>query len=347
MDTLRKMLKKINTEAGFRGEIRYHEPLSEHTTFRVGGPADVWIRPGGDTFPGYAAVLLDRARAGDIPVFILGAGANLVVSDRGIRGIVLDTGGWSGEEGGAFEGEGAAFNEDGATFNEDDDAFRGSGEAPGAGVLAAFRGGTPVDEAAEAMAARGLGGLEFLAGMPGSVGGAVWMNARCYDKSVSDILWETEIIDESFHITWIRGTEGFSYKKSPFQGRDLTILRARFRLYPRPSAEIRREMEEHRRDRDAKGHYRFPSAGSVFKNSRALGRPMGRIIDELGLRGFSLGGASVAPYHGNIIINTGNASASDIRALTEELAARVKAATGFDPEPEILFVGDWEGWGDR
>jgi UDP-N-acetylmuramate dehydrogenase len=316
MDTLREMLEKINTETGFRGDIRYHEPMAEHTTFRVGGPADVWIRPQGDIFPAYAAVLLARARPAGIPVFILGGGANLVVSGRGIRGIVLDTGGWSGPE-------------------ED-----GPGEE-GPGVV--IRGGTPVDEAAELMAARGLGGLEFLAGMPGSVGGAVWMNARCYDRSVSDILGETEILDESLHRTWIPcKTEDFSYKKSPFQNRERLILRARFRLYPRPSAEIRGEMEEHRRDREAKGHYRFPSAGSAFKNSRVFGRPLGQIIDELGLRGFSIGGAAVAPFHGNIIINTGGASAAEIRALTEAVAARVRAATGLNPEPEVLFVGDWE-----
>jgi UDP-N-acetylmuramate dehydrogenase len=309
MDTLRKILEKINTETGFRGDIRYHEPLSEHTTFRVGGPADVWIRPVGDMFPAYAAVLLDRARSAGIPVFILGGGANLVVSDRGVRGVVLDTGGWSG------------------------------GGEPGT----AIPGGTPVDKAVDTLAGRGLGGLEFLAGMPGSVGGAVWMNARCYGQSVSDILLETEILDESFRRIWVPfKAEEFAYKKSPFQNRDVIILQARFRLYPRPSAEIRREMEAHRRDREAKGHYRFPSAGSAFKNNRAFGKPTGQIIDELGLRGFSIGGASVAPFHGNIIINTGNATASDIRALMEAVAARVKAALGFSLEPEILFAGDWD-----
>jgi UDP-N-acetylmuramate dehydrogenase len=104
---------------------------------------------------------------------------------------------------------------------------------------------------------------------------------------------------------------------------------------------LRRDMEERRRDREAKGHYRFPSAGSVFKNDRALGKPMGQIIDELGLRGLSLGGAMVAPWHGNIIINRGNARSADIRSLIEDVARRVKAVRGFEPEPEIRFVGDW------
>jgi UDP-N-acetylmuramate dehydrogenase len=211
--------------------------------------------------------------------------------------------------------------------------------AEASGLLA--RSGTPVDEAAAAAAAAGLGGLEFLAGMPGTVGGAVWMNARCYGKSVSDVLAETEILDEAGARRWIPARpEDFGYKKSPFQGQRALILSARFALKPRPEAEIRREMEEHRRDREAKGHYRYPSAGSVFKNSRDFGKPAGKIIDELGLRGLAIGGAQVAPWHGNIIINTGTASASDIRALTEEVAARVKAALGLRLEPEILFVGD-------
>ena len=97
-------------------------------------------------------------------------------------------------------------------------------------------------------------------------------------------------------------------------------------------------MDRHRRNREDKGHYRFPSAGSVFKNNPAFGRPTGKIIDELGLCGLRIGGAQVAPWHGNMIVNTGGATAADIHALTEELAARVKSATGFDLEPEIIFV---------
>jgi len=97
-------------------------------------------------------------------------------------------------------------------------------------------------------------------------------------------------------------------------------------------------MAEYRHDREDKGHFRYPSAGSVFKNNPAFGGPTGKIIGDLGFRGLRIGGAQVAPWHGNIIVNTGGATASDIRALTQELASRVKAATGFDLEPEILFV---------
>jgi UDP-N-acetylmuramate dehydrogenase len=310
MITLQRFIEKINSQTGFTGFLSYDEPMSWHTTFRVGGPADLFIRPEGEIFPEYAALLRESAWNEGIPLFVLGGGANIVVADRGIRGLVLDAGGWRG--------------------------------ASAAGTELIVRAGTSVDDAVEAAAAAGLEGLEFLAGMPGAMGGAVWMNARCYGKSISDVLVETEILDESGAQLRVPARPGdFGYKKSPFQGRDVLILQARFALGPRPEAEIRREMAEHRQDRENKGHFRYPSAGSAFKNNQEFGKPTGQIIDELGLRGLAVGGAQVTPWHGNIIINAGNAEARDIRALASEVAARVRAETGFVLEPEILFVGDW------
>jgi len=292
--------------------ISYDEPMSEHSTFKVGGTADVWVRPSKAVFPGYAAKLLKTAREEGIPVFILGAGANIVVSDQGIRGIVLDTAAYSG----------MAKQEDGSVS-----------------VLS----GTSVDELVGSLAAQGLSGLEFLAGMPGSVGGALWMNARCYGKSVSDALVETTILDENSERQTIPfREEDFAYKKSPFQNREALILSARFAVQWCEAADIHREIASCRRDRADKGHYRFPSAGSAFKNNRDFGDPTGKIIDELGLRGLGIGGAQVAPWHGNIIINTGNAAASDIKRLMDEVARRVKEERGLELESEILFVGEWE-----
>ena len=324
---LRPFMEALKTEARHLGlyspppgeaplilDYRFDEPMAEHTSFRVGGPADLWLRPGGGLFPGFAELLLRRAGEAGIPVFILGGGANVLVSDRGIRGIVLDTAGWKGireEEGGLY-----------------------------------VRSGTSVDEMTGYAAAAGLSGLEFLAGMPGTLGGALWMNARCYEKSLSDVLIETGILDMEGgkgEIRQIGRRAGdFGYKKSPFHGRRVLILGARLALSPGEKGEIRREMEEHLRDRELKGHYRYPSAGSVFKNNRAFGKPAGQIIDELGLRGLRAGDAQVAPWHGNIIVNLGNAGAADIRSLTERIAAGVKAARGIELEREILFVGDWE-----
>jgi UDP-N-acetylmuramate dehydrogenase len=330
VNILRKKPEEINIPRPPSGVIRFDEPMALHTTFRVGGPADVWVRPEGPCFPGYVAELFGFARREGVPVFVLGGGANLVVADRGIRGIVLDSGGWTGWE------------------------VRERPEKPGTSAEAncradfpavRVRSGTPVDALAGVLADQGWGGPEFLAGMPGSAGGAVWMNARCQEKSISDLLIETEIIDmdgPSFAPFWVPyKDEDFSYKRSPFQARKALITAARFSLNREEPEDLREAAATLRRDREAKGHFRAPSAGSAFKNNRSFGKPAGKIIDELGLRGFSIGGAAVAPWHGNFIINTGQAAAADIRALTETVIEKVRAALGFTLEPEILFVGDW------
>ncbi|MDR2369954.1 MAG: UDP-N-acetylmuramate dehydrogenase, partial [Treponema sp.] len=313
MLTLQKFVEKINSRIKFDGTARYGESMAGHTTFRTGGKADLWIQPG-SCFPEYVPFLLGEAKNEGIPVFIMGGGSNIVVSDRGIRGITLDTGGWKGMA------EAPGFPAGKETENQ---------VLPDGQIKAEFRSGTAADEASETAASLGLSGLEFLAGMPGTIGGAVWMNARCYDRETADVLAETLIIDENLaYVKVPRNANAFSYKKSPFQGRDLVIVSASFTLQPRPEAEIREEMASHRDDREKKGHYRHPSAGSAFKNNRSFGKPSGKIIDELGLRGLSVGGAAVAPYHGNIIINTGAAASGDIRKLASLVAARVKAETG-------------------
>jgi len=299
-------------------EVRFNEPMSRHTTFKTGGPADVWLSPRGDNFPAFCAALISRLRKEEVPVFLLGGGANIVVSDKGIRGIVLDTGTWKGQIASAQE--------------------------------FVLKSGTSIDDAANTAAALGLCGLEFLAGMPGAVGGAVWMNARCYGKQMSDVLSWVDIIDfgdgaepriKRIAIGDSPETIGFDYKKSPFQKMNCLILSAAFNLKNCDKEKIIAEMEKNRQDRKEKGHYLFPCAGSAFKNNRDFGKPAGQIIDELGLKGFQIGGAQMAPFHGNIVINTGGASAADIRALVDEVAAKVKTATGFVLEPEILFVGEW------
>jgi UDP-N-acetylmuramate dehydrogenase len=168
------------------------------------------------------------------------------------------------------------------------------------------------------------------------------MNARCYEKSVSAVLAETQILDENFQTVIVPFCEkDFAYKKSPFQNRDVLILSAVFRVSPRDAPDIQNEMSKYKQDREEKGHYRYPSAGSVFKNNQAFGAPSGKIIADLGLRGLCRGPAQVAPWHGNFIINTGGASSSDIRLLVDEVARRVKQETGFDLEPEIIFAGEW------
>jgi len=316
LEKISEIINQCKSQAKCELEIRYNEPMKEHTTFKVGGTADCWLCPDGDGFPAFCAALISRARKEALPVFLLGSGANIVVSDNGICGIVLDTSAWKGQI-----------------------------PCDGEFVL---KSGTVIDEAVKIAAVSGLSGLEFLAGMPGSIGGAVWMNARCYGSEIADVLSWVEIIDFSAcahggegEVTRIRAKEGFGYKLSPFQKMDCLILSAGFKLKSVDKNKIYAEMKKNRQDRQDKGHYLFPCAGSAFKNNRDFGKPTGQIIDELGLKGFQIGGAQVAPFHGNIIINTGNAAAKDIRAIMDEVSAKVKTATGFVLEPEILFVGEW------
>ncbi len=308
MDKVREFLKKINIS----GRIAADEPMSLHTTFETGGPADIYAEP---ATPGEAARLLEEARRLDLPAFVLGGGANILVSDRGVRGLVLSTAGMGG------------IRVDGAVLT--------------AGA------GAPVSRAAEAAADAGLGGLDFIYAMPGSVGGALWMNARCYDSSIADVLESVEFLGGAARPERAGRDDpafmaGFAYKKSPFQSDGRVILEASFRLRPADPEALWKRMREIRADRTAKGHFLAPSAGSVFKNNRDFGSPSGAIIDRLGLRGFSVGGARVSPLHANIILNTGGATARDIRVLIETVQKRVFDAFGFRLEPEILFVGDWD-----
>ena len=311
-------------------EIRFNEPMSGRTTFKVGGIADCVVTPRGESFVPFCLNLLKYSKEEEVPLFILGGGANIVVSDKGIRGIVLDMSEWKGEYA--------------KPLCENDETL-------------IIKSGTSIDAAANIAAQKSLCGLEFLAGMPGTIGGAVWMNARCYGKEMADVLKQVEIVvneqmtEDSEHRNVceyvVRKVEvenkkilnSFDYKISPFQKMDCLILSAAFNLRKGDKEKILSEMEKNRQDRRDKGHYLFPCAGSAFKNNRIFGKPTGQIIDELGLKGLQIGGARIAPFHGNIIINTGSATASDIRALVDDVTAKVKARAGFELETEILFVG--------
>ncbi|MCL2879951.1 MAG: UDP-N-acetylmuramate dehydrogenase [Treponema sp.] len=335
MEKIRRVIEQCLASNPCSVEYRFNEPMSGHTSFKVGGPADCWVRPlcgesredsDESSFEksfAFAAALIHAAQRENIPLFILGGGANIAVSDKGIRGITLDTGGWTGVICGAAIG---------------------AADCGGPAEMV-FLGGTKSDEAADMAAKAGLGGLEFLAGMPGCVGGALWMNARAYGQEMANVVTSAEVLDFSAgqtqrRIVHTKKTE-FAYKHSPFQNQQWLILTARLSLHPREKSEIYKTMEEHRRDREAKGHYLFPSAGSAFKNNHSFGKPTGQIIDELGLKGLRMGGAQIAPFHGNIIINTGGATAQNIRDLVQYTALRVKEACGFTLEPEILFAGEW------
>ncbi len=304
------MLEKINVASS----VRFDEPMSHHTSFRVGGPADVYAAP--TSVEDLVTILAEARRAG-LPVFAIGGGANILVSDRGIRGVVIDL-----------------------------QRFDTLNEAPGKSAAGSRRvragAGLAMSDVAAWCADHGLGGLDFLYAMPGSVGGSIWMNARCYGTSISDVLTSVEYVGEDGEIhTYTVRQEDFDYKRSPFQRAPWVIIGGLFALTPEDPEAIWERMKGHQHDRTGKGHFSAPSAGSVFKNNRAFGSPTGKIIDELGLRGYQIGGARVSDHHANIIVNTGHATATDIRRLIEYVEQEVARRTGLRLEREVLYAGEW------
>jgi UDP-N-acetylmuramate dehydrogenase len=274
----------------------------------MGGPADLYVMPADAA---EADSVLRLCARESIPSFLLGGGTNILVSDRGIRGVVVDMSRLTG--------------------------IRADG------TLLVAQCGTPVSQASEFALAHGLSGLEFAYALPGSVGGAVWMNARCYGAEVSDVLEHVVYLGPDLvkHRSLTNRTD-WSYKHSPFQEGRHVILEAGLRLAPGDRSAMEALMQSHRSDRERKGHFRHPCAGSVFKNNRAFGAPTGQLIDSLGLKGTRIGGAQVAPFHGNIFINTGDARAADMRALIELVEREVRVRLGLELEREVILVGDWE-----
>ena len=307
MATVRELTGKIKLD----GSARDAEPMKGHTSFRIGGPADLYVAPRSpQDVTRISAWCVERS----IPCFFLGGGTNILVADRGVRGAVVDLSGLSGIQ---------------------------AREVPG-GVIVSALCGTPVSDVAEFARDRGLRGMEFAYSLPGSVGGAVWMNARCYDREMSDVLEYVEYLDPRGVVRRdpIDRAE-WSYKRSPFQAGGKIILGAAVRLEPGSRSDIDALMREHKADRERKGHFLFPCAGSVFKNNHDFGAPTGKLVDSLGLKGRRIGGAQIAPFHGNIIINTGDASAGDVLSLMQMMEAEVRARLGFALEREVVLVGDW------
>lgn len=306
MDTLREALEKIN----IRGRSLFGESMAARTSFRIGGPADALVLP---EDPDDVGRLLGLAGELGLPVSVLGGGTNVLVSDSGLRGLVIGLSGMRrlGRDGNALSAE----------------------------------AGLPSDALCGAALDASLSGLEFLSGLPGSIGGAVYMNARCYGGEIADVLTGVDVLLEGRRFTVPFEPGDWAYKKSPFQpgGRyaGAIVLGASFALVPGEAGAIRGLMAEKKRDRVAKGHYLFPCAGSVFKNDRAFGEPTGKILDGLGFRGLRLRSAAVAEYHANIFINPGRASAADVEALMELAEERALAARGFRLEREVVLLGEF------
>lgn len=303
MNNVREIAKKINDI-----ETITDVPMKERTTFRTGGCADLMIFPDNEQELQTVLKLLSEE---NLPFFILGGGANLLVSDDGIREPVISL-----EKMNRITVDGCRIRAE---------------------------AGASVEDVCTAALDSCLSGVEFLYRLPGSVGGAVRMNARCYDHSICEVLDQIVYFDKNGKPLRRTPEEGgFGYKQSPFQNNGTVVTAAVFRLQKGNRTQIEAAMKANESDRERKGHFRYPCAGSIFKNDRRFGKPSGILIDEAGLRGLREGGAQVAPFHGNIIINTGKATSTEIRNLIETVRSRVFSSCGCRLEPEVVFAGEWK-----
>ncbi|HET7473319.1 MAG TPA: UDP-N-acetylmuramate dehydrogenase [Candidatus Limnocylindrales bacterium] len=283
------------------------EPLARFTTMRVGGPADLFATVH-NVHELRAIVRFARARA--IPLTILGRGSDVVISDRGIRGLVVQ----NRAEGSRIEGD------------------RYVAES-----------GVPMARAATETQKAGLTGLEFGLAIPGTVGGAVWANAGAHDNDVAAVL-------ESADLLLADGTEetvpakdlDLRYRDSRLKHAPAeVVLGATFRLAPAGPDVIAGRLDEIRRWRREHQPLGIPSAGSTFRNPP--GDSAGRLIDAIGWKGRTRGGATVSEKHANFIVNDRKGTAADVRGLIDDVAAAVAAETGVRLEEEVVFLGDWEG----
>ncbi|MDR0839852.1 MAG: UDP-N-acetylmuramate dehydrogenase [Christensenellaceae bacterium] len=282
--------------------VRVHVPMAEHTSFRIGGPADLFFEP--EDAPSLARALRLAKECG-APVFILGNGTNLLVSDRGIEGLVIHL----GERFSGMRCEGNRVH-----------------------ALA----GTLVSGLAAYAAAQGLMGLEWAAGIPGSVGGAVAMNAGAYGGEVAQSLERVEYLQHGEVAVCAPQAGDMGYRYSAFGAPERIVLSATFRLAPDDGGAAQR-MRDYAARRKAKQPLASPSAGSAFK--RPAGFFAGALIEQAGLKGFRVGGAQVSALHAGFIINTGGATSADVRGLIAEVQKRVFERSGVRLEPEVKFVG--------
>ena len=280
--------------------------MENHTTFRVGGPADIFLTPSAEELP----AVLSVCREEQMPVTVIGNGSNLLVGDQGIRGVVICIG--FGMRGIRVDGE-KIFLEAGVT-------------------LAA---------AAQQAAKAGLTGLEFASGIPGTFGGAVVMNAGAYGGEMKDVIVSVRVISEDGEILTLSKEElDLSYRHSVIPERGYLVIDGELLLTrEKDPDQITERMEELKKKRIEKQPLEYPSAGSTFK--RPEGYFAGKLIMDAGLRGFSVGGAAVSEKHCGFVINKGNATAADICALMDEVTRIVKEKYAVTLEPEVKKVGEF------
>lgn len=298
-----------------RGAVLEQEPMDRHTSFRCGGPADLFILPADEE---EAREIICLHRSEGLPYEIIGNGSNLLVSDEGIRGSVICLG----------RCERSRLQELSLLSRSEEEILVQAGSAC---LL------SQIGKQAEKW---GAGGFEALSGIPGCLGGACIMNAGAYGSEMKDVLLSVRVLDRDGEIRELPADSlKLSYRHTSLMDEGLIVLGAKLLLVPRPEEEIRQGNEEYARRRREKQPLEYPSAGSTFK--RPEGHFAGKLIEDAGLKGFQLGGARVSEKHAGFLINGGHASALDVYRLMRHVQRKVFENSGILLEPEVRLLGDF------
>lgn len=286
--------------------VKLQEPMSKHTTFRIGGPADFYLCPHSTK---EVQQTVQICKEENLPYFILGNGSNLLVSDKGYRGAIIQL--WK---------------------NFSDISVKD--------CCITAKGGALLSKVAAEALEEGLTGMEFASGIPGTIGGAVFMNAGAYGGEMKDIIKEVKVLDDQGEIRVLSNEEmKLGYRTSIVKEKGYTVLSAVLQLKKGEVSVIRETMEDLKNRRTSKQPLDMPSAGSTFK--RPEGYFAGKLIMDSGLRGFSVGGAQVSEKHCGFVVNKGGATAEDVTALIREVQRRVKEKFGVELETEVRFLGEF------
>lgn len=286
-------------------KILFDEPMSKHTTFRVGGPAQIYVRPSVAELKEWVKF----AKEYQVPLTVIGNGSNLLVSDNGIKGIVAEIG------------------------KEMESVFI-------SGNTITAEAGVSLGALANQAAAFALTGLEFAAGIPGTLGGAVVMNAGAYGGEMKDVIKSVTVLDENGEEKELTLEElDLSYRHSCIPEKGYVVVEVTMKLESKDEKSIRETMADFRERRIAKQPLEYPSAGSTFK--RPEGYFAGKLIEDAGLSGYQVGGAQVSEKHCGFVINKGGATEKDISTLMDDVAKKVKEQFGVDLEPEVRKIGEF------